>query len=87
MNQMSSIPQIGFGLWKVPKQSCAEVVYQAIKTGYRHLDSASDYGYEVEVGNGIARAIKDGLCSRDELWVTSKLWNTYHAPDNVGTAI
>jgi D-xylose reductase len=80
MNQMSSIPRIGFGLWKVPKQSCAEVVYQAIKTGYRHLDSASDYGNEVEVGNGIARAIKDGLCSRDELWVTSKLWNTYHAP-------
>jgi D-xylose reductase len=87
MNQMSSIPQIGFGLWKVPKQNCAEVVYQAIKTGYRHLDSASDYGNEVEVGNGIARAIKDGLCSRDELWVTSKLWNTYHAPNNVGPAI
>ncbi|MFT7527740.1 MAG: D-xylose reductase [Arenicella sp.] len=87
MNQMSSIPKIGFGLWKVPKQSCAEVVYQAIKTGYRHLDSASDYGNEVEVGNGIARAINDGLCSRDELWVTSKLWNTYHAPDNVGPAI
>ena len=87
MNQMSSIPQIGFGLWKVPKKNCAEVVYQAIKTGYRHLDSASDYGNEVEVGKGIARAIKDGLCSRDELWVTSKLWNTYHAPNNVGPAI
>jgi D-xylose reductase len=87
MNKMSSIPQIGFGLWKVPKQSCAEVVYQAIKTGYRHLDSASDYGNEAEVGNGIARAINDGLCSRDELWVTSKLWNTYHAPENVGPAI
>ena len=84
---MSSIPQIGFGLWKVPRQSCAEVVYQAIKSGYRHLDSASDYGNEVEVGDGIARAINDGLCSRDELWVTSKLWNTYHAPENVGPAI
>ncbi|MFT5138029.1 MAG: D-xylose reductase [Arenicella sp.] len=87
MNKMSSIPQIGFGLWKVPRQSCAEVVYQAIKSGYRHLDSASDYGNEVEVGDGIARAINDGLCSRDELWVTSKLWNTYHAPENVGPAI
>lgn len=42
----------GLGLWKVPNDSCAEVVYSAIKLGVRHLDSASDYGNEVEVGQG-----------------------------------
>ena len=84
---LKSIPPLGFGLWKVPQDSCANQVYEAIELGYRHLDSASDYGNEVEVGNGIARAIKDGLCTREELWITSKLWNTYHAPEHVEPAI
>lgn len=82
-----SIPKVGFGLWKVPQNICADTVYQAIKTGYRHLDCACDYGNEKQVGEGISRAIQDGLCSRDELWVTSKLWNTYHAKDHVGLAL
>ena len=67
-----------FGFWKVPRDVCAEVCYQAITAGYRRLDCACDYGNEVQVGEGIARAINDGLCTRDELFVTSKLWNTYH---------
>ena len=87
-NQQSpSIPPVGFGLWKIPESECANAVYQAIKLGYRHLDSASDYGNEVQVGEGIKRAIEDGLCTREELWVTSKLWNTYHAPEHVGPAL
>lgn len=82
-----NIPQVGFGLWKVPNEQCANVVYQAIEKGYRHFDSASDYGNEREVGEGIKRAIQDGLCSREDLWITSKLWNTYHAKEHVQTAI
>jgi len=81
------IPQIGFGLWKIAKPDCAEAVYQAIKMGYRHLDSASDYGNEKEVGEGIARALNDQLCSREELWVTSKLWNTHHGEEHVELAL
>ena len=81
------IPKVGFGLWKIPNDECADAVYQAIKLGYRHLDSASDYGNEIEVGQGIKRAIDDGLCRREELWITSKLWNTYHAPEHVEAAI
>lgn len=81
------VPNIGFGLWKIPTEDCAEAVYQAIKLGYRHLDSASDYGNEIQVGEGIQQALKDGLCSREELWVTSKLWNTDHAPQHVGPAL
>lgn len=82
-----SIPPIGFGLWKIPKSQCESVVYQAIKNGYRHFDSASDYGNEKEVGGGIKRAIDDGLCRRNDLWITSKLWNTYHAKEHVQPAI
>ena len=73
------IPPVGFGLWKIPEDQCASVVYQAIKSGYRHLDSASDHGNEKEVGKGIKQALDDGLCSREDLYITSKLWNTYHA--------
>ena len=81
------IPKIGLGLWKIDSSQCADVVYNAIKIGYRLLDSACDYGNEVAVGQGIARAIEDGLCSREDLWVTSKLWNTYHHPENVKPAL
>lgn len=82
-----SIPEVGFGLWKIPKDQCSDVVYQAIKNGYRHFDSASDYGNEYEVGLGLKRALDDGLCKRDDLWITSKLWNTYHAKEHVQPAI
>ena len=84
---LSEMPKVGFGLWKVGNDVCAEVVYQAIKIGYRHLDCACDYGNEQEVGEGIKRAISDGLCTRDELWITSKLWNTFHAPEHVQLAL
>ena len=81
-----SMPTVGLGLWKIDADTVADAVYQAIKVGYRHLDSAADYGNEKEVGEGIALAINDGLCSRDELWVTSKLWNTYHRRQHVEVA-
>ena len=80
-------PTIGLGLWKIPKRDAAQTVYDAIKAGYRHLDSACDYGNEAEVGQGIAQALGDGLCNRDELWVTSKLWNTYHKREHVHPAL
>ena len=91
MNQVinvtgKSMPTVGLGLWKIDPGAVADAVYQAIKVGYRHLDSAADYGNEKEVGEGIALAITDGLCSRDELWVTSKLWNTYHRREHVEAA-
>ena len=80
------MPAVGMGFWKVPNDACADTVYNAIKIGYRHLDNACDYGNEKEVGDGIARAIKDGLVTRKELWITSKLWNTYHSPEHVEAA-
>jgi D-xylose reductase len=76
-----------FGFWKVPKETCAQVCYDAIKTGYRRLDCACDYGNEEQCGIGIARAIADGLCTRNDLFITSKLWNTYHKPEHVPLAL
>jgi D-xylose reductase len=78
LNTGAKMPQAGLGLWKIPKEDCAQAVYDAIKSGYRLLDSASDYGNEEQTGNGITRALKDGLCTREELFVVSKLWNTFH---------
>jgi diketogulonate reductase-like aldo/keto reductase len=75
-----------FGFWKVPKDICAEVAYQAISRGYRRLDCACDYGNEVEVGQGIQRALKEGIVTRQDLFITSKLWNTYHDPEHVPLA-
>lgn len=81
-----SMPAVGLGLWKIEKPDTADAVRQAIEVGYRHLDSAADYGNESEVGEGIARALAAKLCTREELWVTSKLWNTYHSPEHVQAA-
>jgi len=77
------MPLVGFGLWKVTRSTCADTVYNAIKHGYRLLDGAGDYGNEKEAGEGVARAIKDGLVKREDLFITSKLWNTFHAREHV----
>lgn len=80
-------PSVGLGLWKSPNESTAALVHEAIRCGYRHLDCAFDYGNEPQVGQGIELALKTGLCQRDELWVTSKLWNTCHRPEHVRPAL
>ncbi|MEM8918374.1 MAG: aldo/keto reductase [Pseudomonadota bacterium] len=80
------MPQIGFGLWKVAAEDCRATILEAVRAGYRHFDCAADYGNEEAVGEGLAAAMADGLCTREELWITSKLWNTYHAPEHVEAA-
>lgn len=81
------IPGIGLGLWKIPNDVCPDVVRQAIELGYRHLDCACDYGNEAEAGEGLAAAVADGAVRREDVWVTSKLWNTYHRPEHVRPAV
>ena len=80
------MPLAGFGTWKIPNDSCSEIVYQALKSGYKLLDCACDYGNEEKVGEGIKRATDEGLVNRKDLWVTSKLWNTYHRREHVKQA-
>lgn len=81
------LPAVGLGLWKIDNAQTADMVYAAIQAGYRHLDAACDYGNEREAGKGIRRALADGLCTREDLWVTSKLWNTYHHAPHVRPAL
>ncbi|GAB4813893.1 hypothetical protein N2152v2_000939 [Parachlorella kessleri] len=80
----SFIPLVGLGTWTQNKPGeVVDAVYTAIKVGYRHLDCAAAYNNEQEVGAGIKRAISEGIVTRPELWVTSKLNNPDHAPEGV----
>lgn len=72
------MPLIGFGAWKVPNATCADTIYNAIKAGYRLIDGAEDYANEKECGEGVRRAIADGIVKREDIFITSKLWNTFH---------
>lgn len=82
-----ALPVVGLGMWKVDRPDCAPLVQQAIDAGYRHFDCACDYGNEAEVGDGLKAAIDASRVQRDQLWVTSKLWNTYHRQQHVRPAL
>ncbi len=71
LNDGRSIPQLGLGLWQTPSGATAEIVAAALNAGYRHLDTAAAYGNEEGVGQGIA----DSGIPRDDIFVTTKLWN------------
>ena len=79
----SKMPSVGLGLWKLDQSETADTIVNALKSGYRHLDSAADYGNEIQTGEGIKQAVNQGICSREDLWITSKLWNTFHRPEHV----
>ncbi len=75
LNTGIKMPIEGFGVFQVKdKKECYESVYNAIKVGYRLFDTATSYGNEDALGQAVKDAIKDGLCTRDELFITSKLW-------------
>lgn len=74
LNNGVEIPQLGFGVYQIPLEETAEAVYQAIKVGYRLIDTATIYGNERETGQGMKRAIDEGLVRREDLFVTSKLF-------------
>mgnify|MGYP000460656317 CR=1 FL=1 len=75
LNNGLKMPMVGFGVFRVPdKKECEESVYQAIKAGYRLIDTAAAYYNEDAVGAAVKRAIADGLCTREDLFITSKMW-------------
>lgn len=66
---------VGFGVFKVTdKKECQQSVLSAIRSGYRLIDTAAVYGNEDAVGDAVREAIATGLCTREELFITSKLW-------------
>lgn len=75
LNTGAKMPLEGFGVFQIPDHTqCEQVIYDAIKTGYRLLDTAAAYMNEEAVGKGVARAIADGLVTREELFITTKVW-------------
>ncbi|GAA5964938.1 hypothetical protein JCM3765_004114 [Sporobolomyces pararoseus] len=83
LNNGLKIEQIGFGTWQSEPGVVGEAVQAAIKAGYKHLDLAKVYQNQKEVGEGI----KASGAKREDLWITSKLWNNSHKPENVEKAL
>ena len=71
-NDGNSIPQLGYGVWQIEDNGAADAVGTALETGYRHIDTASIYGNEVGVGRGIATS----SVPREDIFLTTKLWNS-----------
>jgi 2,5-diketo-D-gluconate reductase A len=82
LNNGQSIPQLGFGVFQIEKADTVAAVNTALQTGYRHIDTAQGYGNEEEVGEAVA---KSGL-DRADVFVTSKLDNSAHLPDDARLA-
>jgi diketogulonate reductase-like aldo/keto reductase len=77
------IPAIGLGTWELRGRTCARVVEQALRLGYRHIDTAQMYENEREVGEGIRAA----HVRRDEVFVTTKVWTTHFAPNDLKRSV
>src|ERR1700760_184844 len=82
LNTGAEIPALGFGTWQ-DRDAQEPAVIAALKVGYRHIDTARIYGTEAAVGNAIR---KSGL-PREEIFLTTKLWNNKHHPDDVEKAL
>jgi diketogulonate reductase-like aldo/keto reductase len=79
----AKIPAIGLGTWELRGRTCARLVEQALKLGYRHIDTAQVYENEREVGEGLrASGVR-----RDEVFVTTKIWTTHFAPNDLERSV
>ena len=83
LNSGERMPTLGLGTYEAPPDALGRVVSVALKAGYRHFDCAALYRNE----NGVGDALAASTVPREELFVTSKLWNSEHAPENVAPAV
>lgn len=77
LNNGIRIPKVALGTWQSDPGQVTEAVKHALQCGYRHIDCAFVYGNEAEVGQGLADAFTSGI-KREDVFITSKLWNTFH---------
>ncbi|XP_057459120.1 NADPH-dependent aldo-keto reductase, chloroplastic-like isoform X2 [Lotus japonicus] len=87
LNPGAKIPSVGLGTWQSDPGVVGEAVAAGIKVGYRHIDCAQMYGNEKEIGSVLKKLFEEGIVKREDLWITSKLWNTDHAPEDVPLAL
>ena len=81
------MPALGLGTWKMSEGQAYDAVKMAIENGYRHIDCAWIYLNEADVGRALQDTLNAGSVSRQDLWITSKLWNDRHQPEQVATAL
>lgn len=81
------MPILGLGTWKSEPNEVYEAVKTALDLGYRHVDCAPIYGNEPEVGQALTESFEAGIADREDVWVTSKLWNDAHRPEDVRPAL
>ena len=82
LNNGVLMDQAGYGTYKVPSQDAAPLVSSALSLGYRHIDTAALYGNEQGVGDAVRNFTETGHVVREDLFVTSKVWNTDHGYDS-----
>jgi hypothetical protein len=87
LNDGNRMPLIGLGTWNAQGKELTEAVREAIRAGYRHIDTAANYKNEHLVGEAIRDCIDEGLVRREDLFVTTKLWNNSHSRASVPAAI
>jgi len=86
LNNGYEFPVVGLGTYLSKSGECEQAVKDAIDAGYRHIDSAYLYGNEKEVGNAVRAKIAEGVIKREDIFITTKLWSTFHKPEQVEKA-
>ncbi|KAK7256798.1 hypothetical protein RIF29_30293 [Crotalaria pallida] len=87
LNTGAKIPSLGLGTFLSDPATLSNAIATAVKVGYRHIDCAHIYGNQKEIGSALKKLFEEGVVNREDLWITSKLWCTDHAPEDVPEAL